>query len=126
MNTLVPPPIESLRDDLIPPEVLPAQSLGGGQRVESLDCGHLRKKFQPQLGRVRRIHSDLAKAGLSRRQDGFLLLVELCREQEELCVLRSKSAASFADAAFTKENDLLPPAQRINNYGPLFESDSHA
>jgi len=68
---------------------------------------------------------DFVETGLSRREDGFALLMEKRGKEKEFGVFDLKAAASLAEAAFAEQDDLVAATEGIDDDGPFLESDFH-
>jgi hypothetical protein len=51
--------------------------------------------------------------------------MEECRKQEELWVIQCEALATFTDATFAEDQNLLAAAQGIDHNGPFLKSNAH-
>lgn len=81
--------------------------------------------LNPQPLRWGKTPCDLVESRLSRGNYRFALLMEKGRKEQKLRPLDFESATPLADTTLAQNNDLLAVSQRVDDYSPFFESDSH-
>src|SRR5688500_9763848 len=101
--------------------MLSTQAFGARERVQLMPFNHAGEVFDPQNIRCRQLWGNLIEALLCGRQNGFSLLMKRSGEEEEFRVFYLESAASFSNAAFTQNDDLVAAAERIHHDRPFFK-----
>ncbi len=105
--------------------MLPAQSVCLIERMQLFGEHNLRKKFQPQPVRRRKIRRDQIIPRLRRGDHRFALLMKQSREQQKSRLLHLEPAAPFADAALAQNHNLFAAPERIHDHRPFFKSRTH-
>src|SRR5438093_854975 len=118
-------PIETLRDNLVAPDVLAAERFSRRERSDSPRGNDFRVEVQANDFCRSELPRDLIESLLSRRVHRFALLMEEGGKEKEARMLHLETASPLRNAAFAQDEDLIPAPKRVDDDCPLFEGGPH-